>query len=78
MGAIPAHSLLVGLVSVYCDRLSGLPALSHVWQHVKLSDVSLGTRPQYSLVADEDDKKPNNETRNYLSVERNKNSGYNY
>ena len=35
------------------------PALSRVWQHVKLSDVSLGTRPQYSLVVDEDVKKPN-------------------
>ena len=31
----------------------GLPALSRVWQHVKLSDVSLGTRPRYSLVVDE-------------------------
>ena len=35
--------------------------LSHVWQHVKLSDVSLGTcpHPQYSLVVDGDVKKPN-------------------
>ena len=38
---------------------AGLPALSHVWQHVKLEDVSLRTRPRYSLVADEDVKKPN-------------------
>ena len=30
-----------------------------MWQHVKLSDVSLGTHIQYSLVADEDVKKPN-------------------
>ena len=29
------------------DRSHGLPALSRVWQHVKLSDVSLGTRPRY-------------------------------
>ena len=29
-----------------------------MWQHVKLSDVSLGTRPRYSLVANEDVKKP--------------------
>ena len=38
------------------------PALSCVWQDVKLSDVSLPTRPQYSLVADEDVKKPTNQT----------------
>ena len=37
-----------------------------MWQHVKLSDVSLGTRPRYSLVVDEDDKKPNKETKLYL------------
>ena len=36
-----------------------IPALSRVWKHVKLSDVSLGTRPRYSLVVDEDVKKPN-------------------
>ena len=33
-------------------------SVSRVWQHIKLSDVSLGTRPQYSLVAEEDVKKP--------------------
>ena len=38
--------------------VSALPALSRVWQHVKLSDVSLGTRPLYSLVIEEDIKKP--------------------
>ena len=36
-----------------------IPALSLVWLHVKLSDVSLETRPRYSLVADEDVKKSN-------------------
>ena len=36
----------------------GIPALSRVWQHAKLSDVSLGTRPRCSLVVDEDVKKP--------------------
>ena len=36
-----------------------LPALSCVWQHIKLSDVSLETRPRYSLVVEEDVKKPN-------------------
>ena len=35
------------------------PALSRVWQHIKLSDVSLRTRPRYSLVVDEDVKKAN-------------------
>ena len=44
------------------DRSNDIPALSHVWQHVKLSDVSLGTRPRYSLVFDEDVKKPTNQT----------------
>ena len=29
-----------------------------MWQRVKLSDVSLGNRPQYRLVADENVKKP--------------------
>ena len=38
------------------DRSHGLPALSRVWQHVKLSGVSLGTRPRYSLSVDEDVK----------------------
>ena len=44
------------------DRSHGLPALSRVWQQLKLSDVSLGTRPRYSLVVDEDVKKPNKQT----------------
>ena len=45
------------------DKSHGLPALSRVWQHIKLSDVSLGTLPRYSLVVDEDVKKPNNQQR---------------
>ena len=44
------------------DRSHGFPALSRVWQHVKLSDVSLGTRPRYSLDAYEDVKKPTKQT----------------
>ena len=32
-----------------------------MWQHVKLSDVSLGTRSRNSLVADQDVKKPTNQ-----------------
>ena len=35
-------------------------SLSRVWQHVKLPDVSLGICPRYSLVVDEDIKKPTN------------------
>ena len=34
-----------------------------MWQHVKLSDVSLGTRPRDSLVADEDVKLTNQPTK---------------
>ena len=41
-------------------------SLSRVRQHVKLSDVSLGTHPRYSVVADEDVKKPIKQTNNYL------------
>ena len=44
------------------DRNHGLPALSRVWQHEKLSDASLGTRPRYSLAVDEDVKKPTKQT----------------
>ena len=32
--------------------------LSRVWQHIKLSYVSLGTRQRYNLVVDHDAKKP--------------------
>ena len=40
-----------------------------MWQHVKLSDGSLGTRPRYILVVDEDVKKPTNQKNNfYLSA----------
>ena len=39
------------------DRSHGLPTLSCVWQDLKLSDVSLGARPRYSLIVDEDIKK---------------------
>ena len=51
------------------DRLRQKPwsprSLMIVWQHVNLSDVSLEIRPRYSLVADEDVKKPNKETNKY-------------
>ena len=53
----------VGPVSVQRDRLrqkSWSPCFAYVWQHVKLSDVSLGTGLRDSLVADNDIKKPTN------------------
>ena len=68
MGLIPAkdvRSLLVGLVPVQCDRLrqkSWTPCSVPVWQHAKLADVSLGTHPRDSLVADEDVNKPTKQT----------------
>ena len=40
--------------------------LSRVWQHIKLSDVSLGTPPRYSLVADEDGKNPNKQQKSAI------------
>ena len=43
------------------------PALSRVWHPVKLSDVSLGARQRYSLVVDEDVKKPNKPVIQYTS-----------
>ena len=51
------------------DKSHGLPALSRVWQHIKLSDFSLGTRPRDSLVVDEDIKKPNQPTNQTNKVE---------
>ena len=64
-GSIPAPGariLLFGPVSVWCDRLrqvSWSPRSVSVWQHVNLSDVSLGTCLRYSLVSEEDIKKLN-------------------
>ena len=46
-------------------RSHGLPALSRV-----LSDVCLGTRPRYSLVADEDFKKPNKQIKPHKAAEK--------
>ena len=56
-------SFIFTIIEIKC-RSHGLPALSRVWlcQHVKLPDVRLGTRPRYSLVVDEDIKKPTNQT----------------
>ena len=45
-----------------CDSSHGLPALSSMWEHVKMSDVSFGTRSRHSLVVDEEFKKPTNQT----------------
>ena len=44
------------------DKSHGLSALSRVWQYVKLSDVSLGTRLRYRRVVDEDVKKSTKQT----------------
>ena len=41
------------------DRSHGLPALSRVWQFLNCQTSVFGTRPRYSLVVDEDVKKPN-------------------
>ena len=41
------------------------PLCLYVWQHVKLSDVILGTRLRYSLDVDEDVKKTTNQTKLY-------------
>ena len=64
MGLIAAPgalSLLVGSESILCDQLKqktwSLHSISP-WQQVKLSNVSLGTYPCDSLVADENVKKP--------------------
>ena len=68
VGSTPAPSvrpLLVGPVSIQCDRLREKSRTSRsisVWQHVKFSDVSLGTRLRDSLVADEGVKKPSKQT----------------
>ena len=58
VGSIPAvatRSLLVG--SAETEVM--VSPLCLAWQRIKMSDVSLVTRPRYSLVADEDVKKPN-------------------
>ena len=71
MGSIPAavaFSLLVGSVSVYCDRLrqkSWCPhSVSCVWQHVKYVRRQSWDPPRYSLVVDEDVRKPTKQKKN--------------
>ena len=59
-----ARVQLVLAVPVYCDRLRQkpwYPRFVYVWQHVKFSNVSSGSRRRDSLVADEDVKKPTNQ-----------------
>ena len=61
--AVAARPLLVGSLSVQCDRLrrkSWSPRFVSCVAARKLSDVSFGTRPRYSLAAGEDVKKPTN------------------
>ena len=52
------------------DRSHVLPALSRVWKHVKLSDVSLGLRPRYNPAVNEDVKKPTNQTKQTVDLLR--------
>ena len=59
----PSLSLSMSFI-LLTSHSSLLAASSRMWQHVKLSDVSLGTLPRYSLVVDEDVKKPNKQTSN--------------
>ena len=68
MGSIPAPYWFCGCqynVTSW-DRSHGLPAVS-LWQHVKLSDISLRAGPCYSLVADKKVKKPNKQTRPFYT-----------
>ena len=52
------------------DRSHGLPTLSCLWQHLKLSDVSLGARQRCSLVVDEVVKKPTNQNNKQNNLHR--------
>ena len=69
--AVPARALLVWLVSVYCDRLRqkswSFRSCLVCGSTQKVSDISLGTRPRYSLVVEEDVKKPTNQTNKALA-----------
>ena len=61
MGSIPSVAAPYWLgrchnIMLLAETGCVLSTLSHVWQHVKLSDISLGTHPRYSLVADEEAK----------------------
>ena len=54
------------LIQLKCDSLaqrSFSPRYVSVWQHLKLSDISLETRPRDSLDAERDVKKPTNQTK---------------
>ena len=68
VGLIPAvtvRSLLVRSVSVYGNWMrwySWSPRSVCARQHLKLSDICLGTFLRHSLVIDEDVKKPNKQT----------------
>ena len=57
-------------VSLIIFTSHGLPALSRGWQHLKLSDVSLGTRRRYRLVVDEDVKKSTKQTKKSLDFKQ--------
>ena len=63
-----ARSLVVGSVSVQCDRLRQKSWRPSVLQHLKLFDVSLETRVRDSLVAYEDVKEPMKQTKVRLHI----------
>ena len=50
------------------DRSHGLPALSHVWKHVKLSHALSWARPRYNLAVDEDVKNPTNQPNKSITI----------
>ena len=62
----PLPRLLVGSVSVYCDRLrqKSWCSLSLCGSTLNCQTLCLGARPRYNLVVDEDVKKPTKQTNN--------------
>ena len=65
----PLPTGLVGVSMMWPaeNRSHGLRDLSRMWQHLKLSDVSLGNLPLYSLDIDEEVKKPTYQTNKLTS-----------
>ena len=59
---MPPAPYWLGRCHYNVTRSHGLPILSRVWQHLKLSEVSLGASPRYGLVVDEGVKKPTKQT----------------
>ncbi|RUS72543.1 hypothetical protein EGW08_019696 [Elysia chlorotica] len=51
----------------------GIPTMSRIWQHIKLSDISLEARPQYSLYGADENKNANDENKNANDENKNAN-----